>query len=82
MGPFEVVGINKNQIRVRDLEDENHIKYTNVRMMKPYKVSPYTMVQGRALSMLERDGRVQMQRVVDYVTKAKMYGIGSNQKRQ
>ncbi len=81
MGPFEVIEVRDQQIIARDVEDESKVETANMKLVKPYHVSPYTAVRNRAVMMLEvgRDFD-RWSRTIEYVDRKRKYGPGRSPK--
>ncbi len=66
IGPFEIFNIVDKQYWCREIGNESNIQKVNLRMIKPYKSSPYINVLNRCLLMMDKSDDPMPQRFIDY----------------
>ena len=69
-GPHEIIDIISPDkvFKIREIGNETHIQQVNIKMIKPYKVSPYTLIMNHVMD----NKNVASNNIVKYINNQKL----------
>ena len=73
IGPFEVIDVNDKQYIVREIGNEGNVRRVNLRLIKPYKSSPYINIINRCLFTMNKSNAKANENILQYIRNKHQY---------